>query len=229
MVLDEKAVVGSPVSEIFNIENDEVFEIGLTPNRADAMSHWGVARDLKAGLQQNGTTQEIVTPSVTNFRVDKRTLKIAIDVITPKLAPRYCGVTLSGITVKESPEWLSNRLKAIGLTPKNNVVDVTTYVLHELGQPLHAFDASKVKDTNIVVQTATEGAKFTTLDEVERTLNNEDLVICDNENILALAGLMGGKNSAVTESTTSIFLESAYFDAVSIRKSAKRQGLSTDA
>lgn len=229
MVLDETAVVGTPVSEIFNIENDEVFEIGLTPNRADAMSHWGVARDLKAGLQQKGITQEIVTPSVTNFRVDKRILKITVDVKTPKLAPRYCGVTLSGITVKESPEWLKNRLKAIGLTPKNNVVDVTNYVLHELGQPLHAFDATKIKDNKIIVQTATEGAKFTTLDDVERTLSCEDLVICDSENILALAGVMGGKNSAVTESTTSIFLESAYFDPVAIRKSAKRQSLSTDA
>lgn len=230
MILDDKAKIGTPVSKIFDIESDEVFEIGLTPNRADAMSHWGVARDIRAGLQQTENTHlEIITPSISSFRVDKRTLKIDVDVVDSKLCPRYCGVTISGITVKESPEWLKNRLKAIGLTPKNNVVDVTNYVLHELGQPLHAFDASKIKGNKVVVKTAVEGTKFTTLDDVERTLSAEDLIIYNEEVPMALAGVMGGKNSAVTESTSNIFLESAYFDAVTVRKSAKRHGINSDA
>ncbi|MGE4346751.1 MAG: phenylalanine--tRNA ligase subunit beta [Flavobacteriaceae bacterium] len=230
MILDDKVKIGTSVSQIFEIESDDVFEIGLTPNRADAMSHWGVARDIKAGLlQAENLHSEIITPSISNFRVDKRTLKIDVDVVDSKLCPRYCGVTISGITVKESPEWLKNRLKAIGLTPKNNVVDVTNYVLHELGQPLHAFDASKIKGNKIVVKTATEGTKFTTLDEVERTLSAEDLMIYNEEVPMALAGIMGGKNSAVTESTSNIFLESAYFDAVTVRKSAKRHTISSDA
>lgn len=230
MVLDENAKIGSPVSEIFNIENDEVFEIGLTPNRADAMSHWGVARDIKAGLQHSeGINSELMTPSISSFRIDKRTLKIGVDVEDTKLCPRYCGVTISGVTVKESPEWLKNRLKAIGITPKNNIVDVTNYVLHELGQPLHAFDASKIKGNKIVVKQAVEGEKFVTLDEVERTLSSEDLVIYNEEVPMALAGVMGGKDSGVTESTSNIFLESAYFDAVSVRKSAKRHSINSDA
>src|SRR5690606_1002801 len=174
LVLDKKAKVGSPVSEIYNIESDEVFEIGLTPNRADAMSHLGVARDIKAGLQQSESIHsELITPSISSFRVDKRTLKIDVDVADAKLCPRYCGVTISGVTVKESPEWLKNRLKAIGLTPKNNIVDVTNYVLHDLGQPLHAFDASKIKGNKVIVKTAVEGTKFVTLDDMERTLGAE--------------------------------------------------------
>lgn len=230
LVLDDKTKIGTLVSKIFDIESDEVFEIGLTPNRADAMSHWGVARDIKAGLQQTENVHsEIITPSISSFRVDKRTLKIDVDVVDSKLCPRYCGVTISGITVKESPEWLKNRLKAIGLTPKNNVVDATNYVLHELGQPLHAFDAAKIKGNKIVVKPAVEGAKFTTLDEVERTLSAEDLIIYNDEVPMALAGVMGGKNSAVTDSTSTIFLESAYFDAVTVRKSAKRHAISSDA
>lgn len=230
LVLDGKAKVGSFVSEIFNIESDEVFEIGLTPNRADAMSHLGVARDIKAGLQQSESIHsELITPSISSFRVDKRTLKIDVDVTDAKLCPRYCGVTISGVTVKESPEWLKNRLKAIGLTPKNNIVDVTNYVLHDLGQPLHAFDASKIKGNKVIVKTAVEGTKFVTLDDVERTLSGEDLIIYNDELPMALAGVMGGKNSAVTESTSNIFLESAYFDAVSVRKSAKRHSISSDA
>lgn len=230
LVLDPKAKVGTPVSKLFNIESDEVFEIGLTPNRADAMSHWGVARDIKAGLQQSeGIHIELMTPSVTSFRVDKRTLKVSVDINDAKLCPRYCGVTISGVKVKESPEWLKNRLKSIGLTPKNNIVDVTNYVLHELGQPLHAFDASKIKGNKIIVKTAVEGTKFTTLDDVERTLSAEDLMIYNEEVPMALGGVMGGKNSAVTEATSDIFLESAYFDAVSVRKSAKRHSISSDA
>ncbi len=228
MVLDAALMPGTPAATVFKIENDEVFEIGLTPNRADAMSHLGTARDLRAGMLQSGVNVELITPSVSNFRVDKRTLKIDIDVKEPKLAPRYCGVTISGIEVKPSPAWLQNRLKAIGLNPKNNIVDVTNYVLHELGQPLHAFDASKVNG-KIVVQTLPAGTKFTTLDDIERTLHEEDLMICDEKGPLCIAGVFGGKKSGVSESTNSIFLESAYFNPVSIRKTAKRHQLNTDA
>lgn len=228
MVLPDECAPGTPVADVFKIENDEVFEIGLTPNRADAMSHLGVARDLRAGLLQRNVHVELITPSVSNFRIDKRILKIDAQVADAKLAPRYCGVTLSGIEVKPSPEWLQNRLKAIGISPKNNVVDVTNYVMHELGQPLHAFDAAKISG-KICVKTLEEGTTFTTLDDVERTLSAEDLMICDDKGPLCLAGVFGGKHSAVTETTKSIFLESAFFNAVSVRKSAKRHGLNTDA
>ncbi len=228
MILDNSLKVGTTAASVFKIENDEVFEIGLTPNRADAMSHLGTARDLKAGLLQSGVNVEFITPSVSNFRVDKRILKIDVNVKEPLLAPRYCGVTISGITIKPSPSWLQNRLKAIGINPKNNLVDVTNYVLHELGQPLHAFDAAKING-KISVKTVPSGTKFTTLDEVERTLHEEDLMICDENGPMCIAGVFGGKNSGVTENTTDIFLESAYFNPVSIRKSAKRHQLNTDA
>jgi phenylalanyl-tRNA synthetase beta chain len=228
MVLDANLKPGTPAAKVFNIENDEVFEIGLTPNRADAMSHYGVARDLRASLLQNNSNIELITPSVSTFRIDKRTLKIDVDVKDSKLAPRYCGVTLSGLTVKPSPEWLQNRLKAIGITPKNNIVDVTNYILHDLGQPLHAFDAAKING-KIIVKTLAAGTKFTTLDAIERTLHEEDLMICDEKGPLCIAGVFGGINSGITETTNSIFLESAYFNPVSIRKSAKRHGLNTDA
>jgi phenylalanyl-tRNA synthetase beta chain len=228
MVLDDKLKPGTPCAKVFNIENDEVFEIGLTPNRADAMSHYGVARDLRASLLQKNSNIELITPSVSTFRIDKRTLKIDVDVKDNKLAPRYCGVTLSGITVKPSPDWLQNRLKAIGLTPKNNIVDVTNYILHDLGQPLHAFDASKING-KIIVKTLAAGTKFTTLDDVERSLHEEDLMICDEKGPLCMAGVFGGKNSGVTETTNTIFLESAYFNPVSVRKTAKRHALNTDA
>lgn len=228
MILDDSLQPGTPAATVFKIENDEVFEIGLTPNRADAMSHLGTARDLRAGMLQKGINVELITPSVSNFRVDKRTLKIDIDLKEPKLAPRYCGVTISGIEVKPSPAWLQNRLKAIGLNPKNNIVDVTNYVLHELGQPLHAFDASKING-KIIVQTLPAGTKFTTLDDIERTLHEEDLMICDEKGPLCIAGVFGGKKSGVSENTNAIFLESAYFNAISIRKTAKRHQLNTDA
>lgn len=228
MVLDDAIAAGTSAATVFKIENDEVFEIGLTPNRADAMSHFGTARDLRAGLLQTGVKVELISPSVSNFRIDKRILKIDVSVEKPLLAPRYCGVTISGITVKPSPVWLQNRLKSIGLNPKNNIVDVTNYVLHELGQPLHAFDASKIHG-KIIVKTLPSGTKFTTLDEVERSLHEEDLMICDENGPLCIAGVFGGKNSGVSETTSSIFLESAYFNPVSIRKSAKRHQLNTDA
>ncbi|MEN9336099.1 MAG: hypothetical protein RLZZ500_1086 [Bacteroidota bacterium] len=228
MILDAKLKPGTPLAEVLKIENDEVFEIGLTPNRADAMSHMGVARDLRAGLLQRNKNIELITPSVSAFKVDKRTLKIPVDVVDSKLAPRYCGVTISGIKVKPSPDWLQNRLKAIGITPKNNIVDVTNYILHELGQPLHAFDAAKING-KLTVKTVAAGTKFVTLDDVERTLHEDDLMICDENGPLCMAGVFGGKSSGVTETTTSIFLESAYFNPVTIRKTAKRHGLSTDA
>ena len=229
MVLDEELKPGTPCSEVFNIENDQVFEIGLTPNRSDAMSHFGTARDLKAGLLQQGHNLELISPSVSDFHIDNRTLKIDSEVEDHKLAPRYCGVSISGITVSDSPSWLQNRLKAIGLTPKNNIVDITNYVLHELGQPLHAFDAIKIKGHKIHVKTLPSGTKFTTLDGIERELHQDDLMICNAEEPMCIAGVLGGLNSGVTEQTTSIFLESAYFNPVSIRKTAKRHALNTDA
>lgn len=229
MVLDEKLKVGTLVSEVFKVENDEVFEIGLTPNRADAMSHYGTARDLRAGLIQKELNPELITPSVSAFHIDNRMLKIDVEVINKDLAPRYCGVTISGIKVTESPLWLQNRLKAIGLAPKNNVVDVTNYVLHELGQPLHAFDASKINGNKILVKTLPKGTKFTALDGNIIELHDEDLMICDSEKPMCIAGVFGGLESGVTTDTKSIFLESAYFSPVSIRKTAKRHGLNTDA
>ncbi|WP_339653766.1 phenylalanine--tRNA ligase subunit beta [uncultured Maribacter sp.] len=229
MVLDNDLIVGTPCAEIFDIEEDEVFEIGLTPNRADAMSHFGVARDLKAGLKQKEILKELITPSTSHFNINDRSLKIDVDVKNSTLAPRYCGVTLSNLIVQPSPAWLKNRLKAIGITPKNNVVDATNYVLHELGQPLHAFDAAKIKGNKIVIQTLPKGTKFVTLDGIERILSEDDLMICDAEKPMCLAGVFGGLGSGVTEETTSIFLESAYFNPVSIRKSAKRHALNTDA
>ena len=228
MILDTTLKPGTLCSKVFNIENDEVFEIGLTPNRADAMSHYGVARDLRASLLQKNSNIELITPSVSTFRIDKRTLKIDVDIKDSKLAPRYCGVTISGLTVKASPDWLQNRLKAIGITPKNNIVDVTNYILHDLGQPLHAFDSSKISG-KITVKTVAAGTKFITLDDVERTLHEEDLMICDEKGPLCIAGVFGGKGSGVTETTNAIFLESAYFNPISVRKSAKRHSLNTDA
>ena len=229
LVLDANLTVGTLVADIFEVENDQVIEIGLTPNRADAMSHFGVARDLKAGLLQQDINVELITPSVSAFHVDSRTLKIDVEVEAKELAPRYCGVTISGLKVTDSPSWLQNRLKAIGLTPKNNIVDVTNYVLHELGQPLHAFDASKIEGNKIVVKTMPKGSKFTTLDGLVRELHEEDLMICNASEPMCIAGVFGGIDSGVTQATTSIFLESAYFNPVSIRKSAKRHALNTDA
>ena len=229
MVLDSSLPNGKPCSEVFNVVSDTIFEIGLTPNRADAMSHLGVARDLRAGLLQRGTNKEIITPSVTDFFVENRLLKIDVLVDNKELAPRYCGVSISNVKVAPSPAWLQNRLRAIGITPKNNIVDVTNYVLHDLGQPLHAFDALRISGKKIIVRNASEGEKFQTLDGVDRTLSAEDLVICDVDKPLCLAGVLGGNNSGVSQDTTHIFLESAYFNPVAIRKTAKRYGISTDA
>ena len=229
MVLDAALKPGTPVHTLFEVEHDEVFEIGLTPNRSDAMSHFGVARDLRAGLEQKEVSLKLLTPSTSNFLIDNRALKIDVEVADNKLAPRYCGVTINNVLVQESPTWLKNRLRSIGLSPINNVVDITNYVLHELGQPLHAFDANKIKGNKVVVRTLPKGSTFVTLDGVERTLHEDDLMICDSEKPMCIGGVFGGIHSGVTEDTTSIFLESAYFDPISIRKTAKRHGLNTDA
>ncbi len=230
LVLNSEIKVGTSGAEVFNIETDEVFEIGLTPNRSDAMSHFGVARDLKAGLLQQDVNLELISPSVSDFHVNERTLRIDVEVQNKDLIPRYCGITITDIEVKDSPEWIQNRLKSIGLIPKNNIVDITNYVLHELGQPLHAFDAQKIKGNKILVKNLAEGTKFKTLDSIERELSSEDIMICDGDsNPLCIGGVFGGMKSGVTENTTSIFLESAYFNPVSIRKTAKRHSLNTDA
>ena len=229
LVLDDTLEVGSALAKHYDVENDLVFEIGLTPNRADAMSHYGTARDLMAGMSQHGIMAKLISPSVTAFHVDNRSLKVDVNVEDKLKAPRYCGLTISDIVVKESPQWLQNRLKAIGLSPINNIVDATNYVLHDLGQPLHAFDADRISGKKIIVKTVEAGTKFITLDGIERTLHEEDLMICDTEKPICIAGVFGGKNSGVSNDTNSIFLEAAYFNPVSIRKTAKRHALNTDA
>ena len=228
MVLEPSTAVGTLAKDYFKIEDDHELEIGLTPNRADATGHIGVARDLVAVL---GQTQEInlIKPSVDDFKVDNTDLNIAVEVEAAELCPRYSGVTISGLEVKDSPDWLKNRLLSIGLTPINNVVDVTNFVLHETGQPLHAFDAAKIVGNKVVVKTVADKTKFTTLDDAERELSEDDLMICNADEGMCIAGVFGGADSGVSDSTTSIFLESAYFNAVSVRKSAKRHGLNTDA
>ncbi len=213
---------------MFNIEKDHVFEIGLTPNRSDAMSHMGVARDLKALCVFEEIDFEWNPPNVTRFKIENTTKTFPVTVENTDLAPTYAGITISDIKVKPSPKWLQNRLKAIGLNPKNNIIDITNYVLHDLGQPLHAFDLDKLEG-GIVVKTLAKDTSFTTLDGVERKLNAEDLMICDQKKPLCIAGVFGGLESGVNDETTSIFLESAYFDPISIRKTAKRHGLNTDA
>ncbi len=228
MVLPDSIPAGTPASEYFNIKDDYVFEIGLTPNRVDAASHFGVARDLAAYLNVNNSV-ELKRPSVDDFALSSTKSPIKVTVETPELCPRYTGVVVSGITVKESPEWLQTRLKSIGMRPINNVVDVTNFILHELCQPLHAFDVAKIEGQEIRVKTVADKTKFVTLDGVERELSSDDLMICNANKPMCIAGVFGGLESGVTESTTSVFIESAYFNPVSIRKTARRHGLSTDA
>ena len=228
MVLDNKTKVGQALSEVFDIETDTVFEIGLTPNRGDAMSHLGVARDLKAGLAHQNINVNFNTPSVSKFNIDSKTRPIQIEIEDKDKCPRYVGITIKDIKVGPSPDWIQNRLKAIGLSPINNIVDITNYVMHELGQPLHAFDAEKIHGHKIMVKTATPGDKLVTLDGVERALHPDDLVIYNEKSPMVIAGVFGGIDSGITEETTEIFLESAYFDPVTVRKAAKRHGLNTD-
>ena len=229
MVLDENAKPGTPASEYFKLESDTVFEIGLTPNRSDAMGHMGVALDLRAGLAAQGVSLDLCKPSVEAFAVDNTDLSIDVTVEDNELCPRYAGLTISGLKVKESPEWLRRRLEALGLAPINNIVDITNYVLHETGNPLHAFDASKIKGNKIVVKTLDKDTKFTTLDDHERKLDASDLMICNNQEPMCIAGVFGGADSGVSETTSSIFLEAAFFNPVSVRKTAKRHALNTDA
>ncbi len=229
IVLDNKWKPGTPCQEVFSPESDQVFEIGLTPNRADAMSHMGVARDLKAGWLQQGIQTKLITPSVNDFHIHQSLKPIRVDVLDAKAAPRYCGVRISGVNVGPSPAHIQNKLKAIGLSPINNVVDATNYVLHEIGQPLHAFDAKEITSNTVKVKTLPKGTSFITLDGVERKLHEEDLMICNGDKPMCIAGVFGGTESGITEKTKEVFLESAYFDPVRIRKTAKRHGLSTDA
>ena len=229
LILSEKTKPGTPLKNYFNIENDFIFEIGLTPNRADAMSHYGTARDLKAGLKQVGINAELMEPSISGFHVSNRSLKIEIDVKDKTKAPRYCGITISGVTVKDSPSWLQNRLKSIDVKPINNIVDITNYVLHSVGQPLHAFDADKIKGGKVIIRNAKKKEEFITLDGINRKLDTEDLIICNSDEPMCIAGVLGGLNSGITESTVNVFLESAYFDPITVRKTSKRQNISTDA
>lgn len=228
MVLPEDAVVGTPASAYFNVESDYSIEVDLTPNRIDGASHIGVARDLAAFLSKEKAVS-YHKPSVEAFKVDDTSLEIPIELENPEACIRYSGLTISGVEVKESPEWLQNRLKAIGLSPINNVVDVTNYVLFECGQPLHAFDANEITGQKVLVKTLPSGTKFVTLDEEERELNEADLMICNTEAPMCIAGVFGGIDSGVKSTTTNIFLESACFDPVFVRKTARRHGLNTDA
>lgn len=228
IVLPADAVPGTPAKDYFNIKSEYVLEVDITPNRADACSHYGVARDLYAYLIQNGKQATLKRPSVEAFKVDNHDLDIAVEVENTEACPRYAGVSIKGVTVKESPEWLQNKLRLIGVRPINNIVDITNYILHAYGQPLHCFDADKIKGGKIVVKTVAEGTAFVTLDEVERKLSDRDLMICNTEEPMCIAGVFGGLDSGTTEQTVDVFLESAYFNPTWVRKTARRHGLSTD-
>ncbi len=228
IVIEQDIAPGTPAAEYYRIQSDWVFEIGLTPNRSDATSHYGVARDLAAYLNQFSPVRAH-KPDVSRFAVDNTGLPITVEVKNPDACPRYSAVTISNITVAESPEWLQNKLKAIGLSPINNIVDIANFVLHEIGQPLHAFDAAKIKGNKVIVRTPQNNTPFVTLDEKERKLHSDDLMICNEQDEMCIAGVFGGLQSGVSEQTTSVFLESAYFNPVYIRKTAKRHGLNTDA
>ncbi len=229
MVLAADAKVGTSASEYFKIENEYVFEIGLTANHIDAASHVGVARDLAAYFKSKGTDVGFKYPSVDNFKVDNTNNPYSIVVEKAEACPRYTGITISNVKIAPSPEWLQKKLKAIGLAPRNNVVDITNFILHELGQPLHAFDADKIDGKKVRVRTFPEGTPFVMLDEKERKLSDQDLMISSETKPMCIAGVFGGISSGITDNTTNVFLESAYFNPVWIRKSARRHGLHTDA
>ena len=229
IVLPEAAVPGTLAKDYYNIKSDYVLEVDITPNRADACSHYGVARDLYAYLVQNGKQTSLKKPEVDAFAVENHDLDIKVTVENNEACPRYAGVTIKGVTVKESPEWLQNKLRIIGLRPINNVVDITNYIVHAFGQPLHCFDADKIKGGEVIVKTMPEGTPFVTLDGVERKLNERDLMICNKEEAMCIAGVFGGLDSGSTETTKDVFLESAYFHPTWVRKTARRHGLNTDA
>lgn len=228
IVLPEDVVPGTLAKDYYNIKSDYVLEVDITPNRSDACSHYGVARDLYAWLIQNGRQATLKRPSADAFKVDNHDMNIDIVVENTEACPRYAGVAIKNVTVKESPEWLQNKLRLIGVRPINNIVDITNYILHAYGQPMHCFDADKIKGGKIVVKTCPEGIKFVTLDEVERKLSDRDLMICNAEEPMCIAGVFGGLDSGTTETTKDVFLESAYFHPTWVRKTARRHGLSTD-
>ncbi|MEG0647892.1 MAG: phenylalanine--tRNA ligase subunit beta, partial [Bacteroides sp.] len=227
--LPAEAVPGTLAKDYYNIKSDYVLEVDITPNRADACSHYGVARDLYAYLLQNGVSATLNRPSVDAFEVENHDLDIRVTVENSEACPRYAGVTVKGVTVAESPEWLQNKLRLIGIRPINNVVDITNYIVHAFGQPLHCFDAAKIKGGEVIVKTMPEGTPFVTLDGVERKLNERDLMICNKEEAMCIAGVFGGLDSGSTETTTDVFIESAYFHPTWVRKTARRHGLNTDA
>ena len=229
MELPAEAVVGTPAKEYLHIADDYLIGIGLTPNRVDAASHIGVARDIAAYLKSRGERVEFKLPSVDGFKIDDTSRTIEVEVVNAEAAPRYAGITVSDCKIAPSPEWMQNELRAAGINPKNNLVDITNYVLFELGQPLHAFDADKIEGGKVVVRSANEGEKFVTLDGVERTLTANDLMICSAERPMCIAGVYGGQDSGISDSTVNVFIESAYFHPVWVRKTAKRFGLNTDA
>lgn len=230
IVLDSRAKVGTPAAEYFNVVKDFIFEIGLTPNRIDSGSHFGVARDLAAYLNLNGgTTERAILPSVDAFRPDNSNNRYEVIIENTIDCPRYTGITISNVSIGESPEWLKTRLRSIGLNPINNVVDITNFVQHEIGQPLHSFDADKIDGKKVIIRNLSDKSKFITLDSVERTLSSRDLMICNPKEGMCIAGVFGGVKSGVSESTKNIFIESAYFNPVSIRKTSKRHTLKTDA
>lgn len=228
IVLPQDIVPGTLAKDYYNIKSDYVFEVDITPNRADACSHYGVARDLYAWLVQNGYQTSLHRPETSEFKVDNHDMDIDVVVENTEACPRYAGVAIKNVTVKESPEWLQNKLRLIGVRPVNNIVDITNYILHAYGQPMHCFDADKIKGGKIVVKTCQEGTKFVTLDEVERKLSERDLMICNAEEPMCIAGVFGGLDSGTTEATKDVFLESAYFHPTWVRKTARRHGLSTD-
>jgi len=232
MVLDATAKVGTPASDYFSIVSDTILEVAITPNRADATSHMGVARDLVAAINNRERQHQQVTlsrPSVDDFKIDNHSLPISVSIENPEACPRYTGVTISGLSVKESPAWLKDRLRSVGLRPINNIVDITNYVLMETGQPLHAFDAAYITGGKVIVRKMPAGTKFITLDEIERSLGENDLMICNSAEAMCIAGVFGGAKSGVTENTTAVFLESAYFDGTHVRKTSRLHGLKTDA
>ena len=230
IIIPTEVAPGTPAAEYYGLTDDHVLEVDLTPNRVDAASHYGVARDLSAWAKQHSSPAPLITPSVEAFAVDDPDAKgIEVEVADADGCPRYCGLTIRGVTIKESPAWLQDRLKAVGLHPINNVVDITNYILLGMGQPLHCFDAAKIAGSKIVVRTCPQGTPFTTLDGTERKLDAADLMICDAERPMCIAGVFGGLDSGVTEATTDVFLESAYFSPTRVRKTSRRHGLSTDA
>ena len=229
LVLDGNLTPGTPLNEVLETYTDTIYEIGLTPNRSDAMSHYGVARDLRAGLALNSIQPPLNSVPTSSFSTENHSTALEIQVDDSLAAPRYLGLVIRNLEVTDSPSWLKNRLESIGVKSINNVVDITNFVLHGLGQPLHAFDYDKIRGQKVIVRKAMLGERLLCLDQIDRKLDPEDLVICDTEGPMCIAGVFGGARSGVTSTTTSIFLEGAYFDPISIRKTAKRHGLSTDA